>query len=313
MHGIVAVTDLGWYEFLSQRSLPEVNFWTPSDRGRPNIAQFTPVFFRLKAPYRAIAGFAYFTRWSSLPIWLAWDTFGEGNGCGSLAELTERVGGLRRHFRRDDDVGGSNIGCLLLTQPTFFPPDQWVKQPADWRDQIVTRRGYDLEVGEGRRIWEECLQRAAAATSTSSTAVLPQVLGPTAGRYGAPLLVQPRLGQGTFRIGVLDAYGRACAITQEHSLPVLEAAHIKSYANDGPHEVSNGILMRADLHRLFDTGYITISPDFRLVVSPQLRERYGNGRSYYPLKDTRIRLPDDQVDAPAKDYLAWHRERVYLA
>ena len=94
----------------------------------------------------------------------------------------------------------------------------------------------------------------------------------------------PRLGQGTFRVSVTDAYGRACAVTGEHSLPVLEAAHIRDYARDGPHEVRNGILMRADLHRLFDKGYLTISPEHRLEVSSRLRADYANGRSYYPLQ-----------------------------
>ena len=59
-------------------------------------------------------------------------------------------------------------------------------------------------------------------------------------RYGSPLLVRPRLGQGTFRIAVTEAYGRACAITGEHSLPALEAAHIQSYRFGGPHEIANG-------------------------------------------------------------------------
>jgi hypothetical protein len=54
-----------------------------------------------------------------------------------------------------------------------------------------------------------------------------------ASRYGAPVLVPPRLGQGAFRVAVTDAYGRSCAVTREHSLPVLEAAHIQPYALGG--------------------------------------------------------------------------------
>ena len=102
-------------------------------------------------------------------------------------------------------------------------------------------------------------------------------------RYGTPQLIQPRLGQGIFRVAVMDAYSRACAVTQEHSLPALEASHIQPYAKDGPHDVRNGVLLRADLHRLFDQGYVTITPEHRLEVSPRLKEDYQNGRSYYPL------------------------------
>src|SRR4051794_17989519 len=67
-------------------------------------------------------------------------------------------------------------------------------------------------------------------------------------RHGRPQLVIPRLGQGSFRLAVLDAYDGACAITTEHSLPVLEAAHIRPWAAGGRHELPNGLPLRRDLH-----------------------------------------------------------------
>ncbi len=309
MNGIVAVTDSGWYEFLSQRSLPEVNFWKPSDTRRPHIPEFTPFFFQLKKKYRAIVGFAYFARWSHLPLWLAWDAFAEGNGCDSLSGLIDSVTRLRHESTAGPEAANSEIGCLLLTEPTFFSRDQWVDAPSDWSDQIVTSRKYDLEVGEGRRVWEACQRRVAKDTGASARPARTWERSPD--RWGEPQLVTPRLGQGTFRVGVLDAYGRSCAITEEHSLPVLEAAHIRSYANNGPHDVSNGILMRADLHRLFDTGYITVAPDFRLEVSGRLKADFSNGKTYYPLAGNRIRLPKDRSETPNAAYLEWHRENVY--
>src|SRR5713226_3873057 len=77
----------------------------------------------------------------------------------------------------------------------------------------------------------------------------------------------------------MEAYGRACAVTHEHSLPALEASHIQPYAKHGPHDVRNGVLLRADLHRLFDQGYVTITPEHRIEVSSRLKEDYRNGRS----------------------------------
>jgi predicted restriction endonuclease len=67
-------------------------------------------------------------------------------------------------------------------------------------------------------------------------------------------------------VAVTDAYGRSCAVTREHSLPVLEAAHIRPCAQAGAHDVRNGLLLRSDLHRLFDIGYVTVTPDLRLEV-----------------------------------------------
>lgn len=126
------------------------------------------------------------------------------------------------------------------------------------------------------------------------------------------LAERPRLGQGTFRIAVLDAYGRGCAVTEEHSLPALEASHIRPYAHDGPHEVSNGLLLRSDLHRLFDTGYVTVTPDLRLEVGSRLREDYQNGRSYYPLHETDVHVLSAASDRPNRGYLEWHNEHVFL-
>ena len=72
-----------------------------------------------------------------------------------------------------------------------------------------------------------------------------------AARYGEPTLVRPRLGQGAFRVLVTDNYHRMCAVTRERTLPALEAAHIRPFAEGGEHEASNGVLLRRDLHSLF--------------------------------------------------------------
>jgi len=136
---------------------------------------------------------------------------------------------------------------------------------------------------------------------------LQNLLG-TEQRYGKPTLIRPRLGQGCFRILVTDAYNRKCAVTGEKTLPVLEAAHIRPYGEEGPHSVSNGLLLRSDWHQLFDAGYVTISPEYRVEVSRRIREEFSNGRDYYaydgqPLKVT----PNEEQDLPSSEFLNWHR------
>lgn len=132
-------------------------------------------------------------------------------------------------------------------------------------------------------------------------------------RYGRPVIT-PRLGQGAFRVTVTDAYGRACAVTTEHSLPALEAAHIKPFALNGPHATTNGLLLRSDLHRLFDRGYLTVTPDYKLNVSPRLRDHFSNGHSYYPLDGHDLRkLPTSAGDRPDPEFLRWHNENVFRA
>ena len=312
MRGTVAVTDFDWYDFLRRRQLPEVNFWTPSDRRSFNAPEFSPFFFKLKAPHNAIGGFGYFARWATLPDWLAWECFGEGNGCATLDDLRMRIGGIRRRIGYVARPSIDNIGCILIVEPTFFPPEQWIPQPADWHARTVTSKGYDLTVGEGLRLWEACLVRAATIRPDRLAAGAVGGVAETVPRYGALRLVAPRLGQGTFRVAVIDAYERACAVTNEHSLPALEAAHIRSYSHEGPHDVPNGILLRADLHRLFDQGYVTVTPELRLEVSERLRKDYSNGRSYYPLHGQALRLPPHPHERPSADFLRWHNERVFL-
>jgi putative restriction endonuclease len=95
---------------------------------------------------------------------------------------------------------------------------------------------------------------------------------------------------------VTDAYERRCAITGERTLPVLEAAHIKPYGSGGPHELENGLLLRSDLHTLFDQGYVTVDADqLKVVVSSRIREEFENGRDYYHLHGRAIRLPRESV------------------
>ena len=311
MRGTVAVTDRGWYEFLRQRRPDEVNCWSPSDHRRFRAEPGSYFFFKLKAPISAICGFGRFVQWTSLPDWLAWDCFGEGNGTASYEELRERLAAIRRRIKFVSD-GPGNIGCILLTEVCFFPPDALVRQPADWHARTVAYKSYDLLAGEGRRILEESLERAQdPETFREGSGKRLIVIGPPSPRYGTPQLVRPRLGQGTFRVAVTDAYGRACAVTGEHSLPALEAAHIRSYSHEGPHEVRNGLLLRADLHRLFDLGYVTVTPKLALEVSGRLRSDYSNGHSYYPLSGRQLQLPTVDQDRPAAEFLRWHNENVY--
>jgi putative restriction endonuclease len=131
-------------------------------------------------------------------------------------------------------------------------------------------------------------------------------------RYGSPVITLPRLGQGSFRVIVTDAYDRRCALTNERTLPALDAAHIKPYSAEGAHRVDNGLLMRRDLHALFDRGYVTVTPNMQIEVSRRIREEFENGRDYYRLHGLPVRPPSKIVHNPSVEHLKWHNENVYL-
>lgn len=308
MRGYVAVTDPGWYERLAQTSGPkDANFWRPSARPFARLDVGTPFLFKLKAPYDAIAGFGYFAGFTILPDWLAWDTFGDANGVGSLAALRARLARIQEGARIQGDPGG-RIGCCLVAEACFFPGGSWVPTPSDWSPRTQTGAGYDLSQGEGLRVWTACVERATTRREYDDVVVA----GEPAPRYGAPTFHVPRLGQGIFRVKVLDAYGRACAVTGERSLPVLEAVHIKPYASGGEHAVPNALSLRTDLHRLFDRGYVTVDEEHQFVVGRRLKEDFENGRSYYALHGQAVTLPREAAMRPSTAAMAWHREQVFL-
>lgn len=308
LEGWVAVTHSDWFDFLArQPRREEVNFWSPSDYYAFHGTPGAPFFFKLKAPRNAIGGFGYVASFTRLPEWLAWECFGEGNGAASLEDLTARLGSLRERNELRGSGGPSQIGCIVLVQALFFPPDRWIPQPTDWAARNLRYKRYDLTTGEGARVWSACQERAADFASGRALPIVRE----DRPRYGDPVLVAPRLGQGAFRVAVTDAYGRACAVTREHSLPVLEAAHIVPYAQGGLHDVSNGLLLRSDLHRLFDLGYVTITPELRVEVSARLRGDYENGRTYYPLHGGEVTTPSPVALRPDPALLSWHNEHVF--
>ncbi len=305
MRGFVAPTDYGWYQFLRVRpELREVNFWRPSQASFGALRTGELFFFKLKSPHDMIGGFGLFTRGAVMPAWEAWDVFGAANGTATLDELLARMGRLSGARRGALDVD-TWIGCLAINEPIFFPPDEWVPVPADWSRNIVSGKTYDLSVGEGKLLYERCL--ANAAESAAADRLDP----PLRDRYGPAQVVHPRLGQASFRIAVLDAYSKRCAVTGERSLPVVEAAHIRPYAAGGAHAVPNGLPLRRDIHRLFDLGFVSVRPDRSFAVSESLRNDYENGKIYYDLEGRSVRSPADLGDAADPESLEWHYEEVF--
>ncbi len=305
LHGWVAPTDFGWFEFLRARPhLDEVNFWFPKPRAPfTRLPPGSPVFFKLKAPHNRVAGWGVYTRFMALPLWQAWDLFGEKNGVPSFERLRRVIGDYRQ--RGTVAEPGDVIGCLMLTTPRFYPPEAWVPVPASYASNLVRGRSYDLQGAEGVALWQACMVDRAAV---GLPAEQPLIVTPQTGK---PQLVEPRLGQGTFRLLVTEAYDWACAVTNEHSLPVLEAAHIRPFKLGGPHDISNGLALRADIHRLFDRGYVTVTPDYHFEVSKRLESEYHNGKVYYAMHGRGIAAPAQLAHRPSKAQLAWHNEHVF--
>ncbi len=70
--------------------------------------------------------------------------------------------------------------------------------------------------------------------------------------------------------------------------------------------------LRSDIHRLFDRGYVTTDADDRFVVGRRLNADFENGKVYYALHGSALKLPGDPTHRPSREALAWHRDSVFL-
>jgi len=298
-------TDNDWFDFLAaQPDLTEVNFWQPSEKAFHRIQPGELFAFRLKSPRNKIGGFGVLSSTSILPLQMAWETFGRSNGVSSYDALCTAIA----RYRRNETVGPTtNIGCRVLVGPVFFPSISWLELPASWSPNIVEGKGFSTDDPEGLDLWNR-LQDAAQGLSAGAIAGFSE----QGVRYGAPMLITPRLGQGAFRIAVTEAYGRQCAVSDGKVLPALDAAHIRPYAEGGPHTKSNGILLRKDIHCVFDSGYATIDTSHRFVVSNKIKEVFDNGDEYRRLHGKALRLPSRILDRPDPELLRWHNENRFL-
>lgn len=306
----VGVTDLDWYEFLASRpDLVEINFWQPGGRiAFKTLTRGDLFLFKLHSPNNFIVGGAFFEASSLLPLSLAWETFGAGNGVASLASMRARVGKYRRATL--DTGADPTIGNIVLQQPFFFGRSDWIPMPSDFSLNIVQGKTYDLTSGTGREMWDALQLRL---VTTPAAVLEPNQKSPVAARmFSDPAMARRRLGQGGFRVLVTDIYQRQCAITSEHTLPVLEAAHIRPVTQGGEHLITNGLLLRSDIHTLFDRGYVTITPDYKFRVSHRLNHDWQNGKVYYQQNDQRINLPTNPGCRPDRQLLEWHADTVFL-
>ena len=300
---VVAVTHQRWFDNLSRkRDLDEVNFWSPSNLGFGSLVHGELFLFKLRAPHNAIAGGGvYIHSTKDMPCSMAWEAFGEANGANSVRELREIVADCNNLDPRS--AADPLIGCRVLAEPFFLSEDEWIPVPKSFYKCIVRHKGYGTDEPDGMRLWDQVCDRLARSPGYGQM-----------GLRGKPALINPRLGQGGFRFRLADTYGRRCVVTKERTFPVLEAAHIKPFSEGGSHHPSNGLLLRSDVHKLFDRGYVTVEEkrgELRFLVSQRIREEHGNGKHYYAMDGDPVLSPKNPDWRPNPDALTWHNENCF--
>ena len=306
----VGVTDGDWYRYLAASGADEVNFWRPGGGSTFRaLAVGEPFFFKSHHhDGNRVVGCGFYSGFAALRISEAWQFFAEATGAASLIEMRLRVGRYRKapSMPSEDPV----IGCVFVRDVAFFSSDS-EPPPSGWAPNIVQGAGFNTDEPRVRPYFDLLVSSVLGATFAVDTSAWHRP-GPV---YGDPRLVPQRLGQRAFQGVVLDAYQYRCAVTGDKIRPVLQAAHIRPLPFGGEHRLDNGLLLRSDVHTLYDRGYIGVDPKFHLVVSPRLREEFGNGEEFYKRASSgdAITLPRRAIDRPNKEFLEWHLDEVFLA
>jgi putative restriction endonuclease len=211
----------------------EVNFWQPqATRPMKAMAPGEPVFFRLKKPVHAIAGYGFFAHFRVVDLDTAWELFGWKNGDPDKLGFLRRIGDYRHADLLDPRTPRAPIGCTVLRDAVFWPDSRWIPWGADmgWAPNIVQGRT-ETDPRRAHLLFERI---AADERDVPADLGLDFALLADDSRESALREVATREGQGAFRLRLLDAYDGQCAITGEHTEPVLDAAHAPTQRRKSP-------------------------------------------------------------------------------
>ncbi len=152
--------------------------------------------------------------------------------------------------------------------------------------------------GPARELLEQETKAAEASGSFSPTDEVDE-------RQRVLAAIVRRRGQPVFRQALLEAYDGCCAMTRCNVVDALEAAHIRPYSGQSSSVVSNGLLLRADVHTLFDLYLIAVDPvSLRMSLAPALHQS-----SYSDLAGMELASPVSTTLSASPDSLAWHRSQ----
>ena len=159
---------------------------------------------------------------------------------------------------------------------TVYDPPKRIPPQKEWNNTTVA--------GVSPEAFEKLTGKA--LPQRSRIVVLP-MLSTRDGRVWTERSVALREGQPEFRRQVIEMYESRCAISSCETVDALEAAHILPYKGKKSNQPWNGILLRADLHLLFDKNLLTIDPEnLRVKLDPKLK-----GTEYFRFHGVRVRPP----------------------
>jgi hypothetical protein len=151
----IANTDRAWFDFLASRAVggrvDEVNFWLPkATRPLKAMSSGEPLFFRLKMPDCAVAGYGFFAHFAVIDLHTVWSTFEWKNGDPDKQQFFSRIGNYRGVDLLDPMAKPDPIGCMVLRDATFWPQSRWIS----WRED----EGWHRNLVQGKTERDPCAE-----------------------------------------------------------------------------------------------------------------------------------------------------------
>lgn len=291
----ISPTDKDWFNYLKINQFNSyINFWTPTPWNISGLSEGNRLYFMLKSPTRKIGGFGEFVEYKNMTAEAAWNEFGFRNGRESK---TEFLNGIQKYIDKNSEKYGKRllnsfsyqIGCIVLKNCQFWDEEDY-KLPSDYNvefaNQVVTIKYYNQ--------YDPFLQ---IDIQNDNFGLVEEP------RNDEKRLSNLRYGQGAFKGKVLKAYNNVCCVTGETIPELLEAAHIQQYKTRNSNHIQNGLLLRVDIHRLFDNNLIFIDGDYIVHVSNLITNEY-----YKKINGRKIELPNLESEYPSAEALELRRQ-----
>lgn len=287
----IAPTDNTWFETLRQNELNSfVNFWTPTPWKITGLSKGSRFYFMLKSPIRKCAGFGNFFAYEEMSINQAWKEFGKRNGCESKEELRRKITlYLEKNSKQNPKEEGDDykIGCIVLSNCEFWENGEYL----NIEDFNIS---FPKEVVKLKYFYEDDLIKNSLSLPEKKDFELVSA----AREKFENVTTTKRDGQARFKRKMLETYSNKCCISGEETPELLEAAHIQPYINKSSNHIQNGLLLRKDLHTLFDNGLLNISQLYKIRLSPQIKSKY-----YLDFEGKSLSLPLEERNYPSKQAL----------
>lgn len=268
----LAVTNRTWFEYQRSHSFTgEVNFWTPSRNCPHRISPGEQFVFKLAGDGDLIGGYGTFVEYKYQSLDDTWKEFGPKNGADTKAEF----------FNTLKSIGSNNgidCGCVVLKDIILF------EEPVNRVKAGITAKPAQLYAYEHGSFPFDNSWVSKDSFSLVKNATKKKIIQN----------VTERKGQSAFHAAVSKAYNNQCCITGESTPELLQAAHIQDYINQDSHHIQNGLLLRIDIHKLFDSGLLYIDQHYHVHVSPLVTTS-----EYKRLENKQITLPNNPSDYPS--------------